>query len=266
LQEVAAVYRSVGMWPDAERWLRTLSERFPDQSEPLALHLLEVDAAEQAIRLCLEQLESTDSAYAANLLARVLLQADVSTDTRQRVLSRLDDSLTRFPENGSLLFTAGNVRLKLGLIEEAFQLLRRATEVQPGHYLAWNNLAALLAERPADRDEAMRTIERAMEMAGYALPTLLDTKAVVLLNQGRYAEAAELLARVTQSRQVNDPRYYFHHATALDELGRRDAAREALAEANNLGLSNAFLTRAERDELDRLQRRYPLENNEAQTY
>ena len=258
MRGIATIYRSVEMREDAERWLRLFIDRFPDHGEPLTMLLLESDVTERAIRKCIERLQHEPSPQTATLLARVMVYGDASEETQQQMIPILDESLLQFPDNGSLLFAIGNLRLKMGNTQEAIELLDRATKVQPGHYLAWNNLAALVAEEAGREEEAMEYIDQAIQVAGYQIPTLLDTKAVVLMHQERFEEAAELLAAVTKSRLANDPRFFFHQALALERLSQEEAARDSLFEATSLGLVKMFLTPRENEEFLRLQQRYAV--------
>ncbi len=258
LLEVAEIYQSAGLPQSAERWLSQLASQFPDQAEPLARHLASHDATQRAIELCLEGQHGPASPETATLLARVLVFGEPSAEMAMQAAPIIDGAIQQFPENASLLFAAGNLRLKQNRIDEAIQLLTRVTRVNAGHILAWNNLAALLAEQDGREDEALKLIDRALEVAGYNMPTLLDTKAIVLMHMGRLTEAVELLEQVTASSITNDPRFFFHLSLALGRLSRHDQAREALSEAQSLGLDGAFLTHKEKSMLTDLGRNLTL--------
>lgn len=253
MRDVSEIYQSVGMIEDAERWLDTLANRFPDQAEPLSQLLVENDETDRAVQRCVEQLQSEPTAETATLLARILVYGEVNPTTLEQVSPLLAVCRERFPDDTSLLFALGNLHIKLAETSEAIDTLSKVTEFQPGHYLAWNNLAAILAEESGREAEAMRTIEAAIERAAYEIPTLLDTKAVVLIHQERYAAAAKILRdNVTQSRAATDARFYFHLAVALDRMQETEAANQALADALDLDLERSFLTSFEKAELDRL--------------
>ena len=67
----------------------------------------------------------------------------------------------------------GNVHIRLGQTEKAIEILSTVTQLQSSHYLAWNNLAAVLAEIEGRELEAMETIENAIEQATYEIPDAL---------------------------------------------------------------------------------------------
>jgi tetratricopeptide (TPR) repeat protein len=258
MTEVADTYLAAGMPAAAEQWLRRLAAQFPDETERLARHLVDNDAVEQAIELCLKTLRENSSPESATLLARVLVFGNPSPETQAAAEVILAAALEEFPRDGSLLFAVGNLRLKQNRIDEAIELLQRTTECSPGHYLAWNNLAVLLAEQRGPDSEALAAIERALHVAGYNMPTLLDTKAVVLLHANQFQDAVALLEKVTASPLGNDARYFFHLAVAYHRVGASQSARQALQEANSLGLPETFLTPQEQVLLRRLSDEYAL--------
>lgn len=253
MREIAEIYRELNLTAEARHWLDLLASRFPDQAEPLSLLLIENDETEKAIERSLAQLRDNPGAEQAALLARILLYGTTTPEMINRVMPMIEQSLEDYPESPSLLFAAGNLHLKLGDRPRAIKLLQRVTDVKPGHYLAWNNLAALLAEEDGRQEDAMVTIEKAIDHAVYEIPTLVDTKAVVLMHQDRFRDAVDILQQqVTSSQSASDPRYYFHLAMGLEQLGEIDESRAALDEAENLGLETAFLTEYETQQLERL--------------
>ena len=257
MRDVAEIYQTVNMTDDAKRWLRTLASRFPNQAEPLSRLLVENDETDRAVQRCIDQLNSGPTVETATLLARILVYGKVNPATLNQVTPLLEDCRARFPDDPSLLFAMGNLEIKLKNKSDAISTLMRVTELQPGHYLAWNNLAALLAEEDGRETEAMETIDKAIQQAAYEIPTLLDTKAVVLMHQDRFQAAATLLEdKVTQTRAGVDPRFFFHLAISLDHLDETDAARDALNEAKVLDLQNTFLTEFEQTEFERLDTKF----------
>ena len=257
MRDIAEVYQSVNMTAEAKRWLSTLASRFPDQAEPLSRLLVENDETDRAVQRCIDQLNNEPTVETATLLARILVYGKVNPETLNQVTPLLEDCRTRFPDNPSLLFALGNLEIKLNDKSDAIETLMQVTELQPGHYLAWNNLAALLAEEDGRETEAMATIDKAIEQAAYEIPTLLDTKAVVLMHQDRFQAAATLLKeKVTQTRAGMDPRFFFHLAISLDRLDETEAALDAMKEAKELDLKKSFLTEFEKTEFDRLDTKF----------
>ena len=259
MREVAMIYRDVNMAEDAKRWLTLLASRYPDEAEPLSRFLVENAETQTAVERCIEQLAESPTPEAATLLCRILVYGECDEKTVERVEPLLNQSLSQHPDDTSLLFAAGNLYLRLGQRERAIDLLSRVTGIQPGHYLAWNNLAAVLAEIDGRENEAMDKIDRAIRHAAYTIPTLLDTKAVVLMHQEHFNQAALILKdQVLRARSASDPRYYYHLAVALSELDQVEEAVEALNDADQLDLASAFLTDLEIRQLAELREKLAL--------
>ena len=260
MRDISEIYRQVGMSQDAERWLERLAQRFPNRFDELSELLAESDETARAVDRCVQLLKTEPNVGTATLLARIVVYGEADTSTVDNVLPVLETCYQQFADDPSFVFAMGNVYIRRSDHQKAIELLRRVTELQPGHYLAWNNLAALLAEQEGRQAEAMTTIEQAIDQAAYEIPTLLDTKAVVLLHQGMYQPAADLLrAEVTSSRAATDPRFYFHLALALHGMSDEAAAKAALQEAIDLDLDKSFLTDFERTEWSRLNHELGLE-------
>ena len=184
---------------------------------------------------------------AAARLLRVLVQIPGDTSLSSEDAAVVERMLREHPNDPSLLFAISNWRLRQQRVDQAIVLLRQLTTIDDRHFLAWNNLAALLAEDADRLPEALVAIDRAIAAAGQPLPNLLDTKAVVLLRQQRDAEAASLLLQALALPHADDPRFHFHLAVALERLGRREQALESWRRALQLGLNTAFLTSSERE-------------------
>jgi Flp pilus assembly protein TadD len=76
---------------------------------------------------------------------------------------------------------------------------------------------------------------------------LIDSKALVLINAGRFQEAHEMLDRLCRLNRKN-PRYRLHLAIALHHLEEQDKSRGEVEQAVENGLSKELLTPSERRE------------------
>ncbi len=123
----------------------------------------------------------------------------------------------------------------------------------PKNVVAINNLATLLSEQPGKAKESLQYIEQAIELAGQQ-PGLLDTKAMILVFEGKAAEAVPLLETAASIPDA-DPRYHFHLAVAYDLLGQADKARQALKAADDGVLTRQVLTAADQKMLADLRRK-----------
>src|SRR5262249_41903499 len=123
---------------------------------------------------------------------------------------------------------------------EAVALYRRIVQIYPRSVPALNNLAMILAERPADRAEALRLIDDAINIAGKD-PGLLDTKGAILVYAGRSREAVPFLESAIREAEA-DPRHHFHLALAYRDQGKTEEARSQLRTALDRQLGAQILT------------------------
>jgi tetratricopeptide (TPR) repeat protein len=234
---------------------RSPAPRMTDQDFPfLVTWLLSRHRLDEAVRACLD-MEASNAVLATTMLARVLLVGDAAPPDAESCEAMLRRNLTEFPREAAMLFAVANLRFRQQRTEEAAQLYRAVTEVQPENFAAWNNLAAILAEQPAAGESALQCVNRAIDLAGGNLAPLLDTKAVVLLHQGKASQAIDVLQEALKSSGAATPEVYFHLAMAYDQTGAKEHCRTNLAKARQLGLSEQQLTRSEQEHLRRLEKR-----------
>jgi cytochrome c-type biogenesis protein CcmH/NrfG len=89
----------------------------------------------------------------------------------------------------------------------------------------------------------MKSIEQAIQIAG-PQPGLLDTKAMILVYDGKPKEGVELLEGAVKESQ--DPRYRFHLAVACFRMGDAARARKAFKDSKDALLTQQVLTRMDR--------------------
>jgi tetratricopeptide (TPR) repeat protein len=252
---VANLYRSLEHDDAAERWYRRTAEQFPEQYRPLAHWLGQHGRTGEAIQLCALAAENQNTPQAAIVLAELLVAGNATPQEAATVERLLNEALEKHPEDGPLLFTIANLRLTQQRSDDAVKLLERVVQVDSKNVAAWNNLAALLAERPQDRQRALDYINLAMEKTDRNVPLLMDTKATILLHLGKNNEAVSLLEQVVKLAGDTDPRFHFHLSVAYDRVGDIQDARRALAKAHALGLTDNYLSSLERDLLAQLDQR-----------
>src|SRR5262249_6101966 len=139
-----------------------------------------------------------------------------------------------------------------------FQAAQKAYEeiltVSPENYFALNNLAWLLAHDRGTADQALKLINRAIELAE-PHAEFLDTKAVALFNMGRVDEAMAIWQEIVKDPTVNRgtlASVHFHLALGNYVRGlNRDMVTE-LDDAQEKGLDPAKLHRLERDDYEKL--------------
>src|SRR5262249_21381955 len=120
-----------------------------------------------------------------------------------------------------------------------------------------NNFAWLLACRKKDLGQARELIEAAVARGG-PQPTLLDTKALVCLAEGKAKEAVAVMEGLV-AEAPREATYHFHLAQAREADGDCAGARRSLLQARKAGLSAAGLHPLERPGYQRLLRALGLE-------
>ena len=107
-------------------------------------------------------------------------------------------------------------------------IYRRSLGADRNNVEALNNLAFQLTLHEDSPEEALKLIDRALDIAG-PNTTLLDTRALILmqLNQGDKALKA---LREAVSLQPDEPIRYFHMARAYQMTNAPGEARECLSD------------------------------------
>jgi tetratricopeptide (TPR) repeat protein len=132
-------------------------------------------------------------------------------------------AIEEFPADVGLLYAVSLVDLLEKRHDDAIRHYRQILAANPRHVPALNNLAMLLAEEPAQRNEAISLIDYAIEIVGKN-PGLLDTKGAILAYSSKPAEALPLL--VSSIRGGNaDPRHHFHLAVVYRDLGKLEESK-----------------------------------------
>lgn len=252
---VGDLYSSLKLFPAATPWY----ERYRELSgvyEPLCLALARQGRCGEAIRLCQEAAQTDQSARPAVALAAALAAGEPTEDEFGQAEPLLERALAEHADEPALLWGLANLRLEQGRLPEAIRLFEELVKLRPNHFLALNNLAALLCEVPERRDEALQYVDHALRIAGPD-HNLLDTKGTLLLRQGKPAEAKRLLEKAVRAAAEPDPRYQLHLAEACFRLGDTEGAVALLNRAQEKGLDRELLTPGDQQALADLQAALP---------
>ena len=160
----------------------------------------------------------------------------------KRIEKVLDDALASQDDSVSLLLAKAELCIFQGRDRDAENIYRDVIKKNANNVVALNNLAVFLANRKTELDEALKLINKCIELAG-PVSALLDSRATVYLAQGNWEAAIEDLEEAISDTPT--PARYFHLAEAQYGFQDITAAMKALQEAHNMGLSEKDLRKAE---------------------
>ncbi|TVR95525.1 MAG: PEP-CTERM system TPR-repeat protein PrsT [Rhodospirillales bacterium] len=147
-------------------------------------------------------------------------------------IETIKQGLASHADNLGLLLRLSEYYIALDRREEAMATLRDIVRLQPGMWIAQNNLAWFLYEAGAI-SEAYRHAQRAHDVAPDH-PGVADTLGMIELARGNTARAVTLL-RQAATGVPDNATIQFHYAQALAADAQREEAREVLRRALDTG-------------------------------
>lgn len=244
---------AIGYPKEAEKLLREAFSWDPRAAKDYVQTLLKTDdetVRQTALEFLVQRAKEDPTNESAMMLADLLKAGDASDSlmaSAEEVLTQLEASTQADPQ---LLRSLADLWIWQGKSRQAIDTFRRIIELRPNDVVAMNNLANLLAEEPEGTEEALKYIDRAIELAG-PKPVLLDSKGTILLLGKRHAEAIEIL-QVAVEQERSDPRIALHLYIALANANRTSEA-EAVRASLDVELLKKFpLTRNDQIELEKI--------------
>ncbi|MDR0337444.1 MAG: hypothetical protein LBI18_10170 [Planctomycetaceae bacterium] len=163
-------------------------------------------------------------------------------------------------QNPDVLIPLADYWIVRGKPERAIPLYRLGLTKEPDNMVFQNNLAMLLSTVEGNHAEGLKVVDEALANRRDNV-TLLDTKGMILMNDGRSNEAVPILERAVEL-SCQHPIYCMHLAKALDMSGRETAARNWFDKSRPLLESvPGKLTRENKDMFDDLRMKYPPDAN-----
>lgn len=221
----------------AEKLWRRLwdQSKDPDVALSLALNLASQRRFDDALDVCEQVRQDCTPHLLASAVVEILRHHPKAKDQFQRVDPWFDAAMRNgkadSPDFLKLLTAMTALRDLQGRYAEAQALYEEILKLDPDNVVALNNLAWLLAYTPSgNRDEALKLIERAIELRG-PNPALLDTRGTIHLRKGDTAKALEDLKLA--SANAPTAAILFHLAQAYASAGKGSEAKDAMQRAND---------------------------------
>ncbi len=145
-----------------------------------------------------------------------------------RAVEFFDKAAELAPDTSSYAYSAAQLSLVAGNVEEAEKRLRDVVSRFPGHAGARNDLAWILAEKGEELDWALVLAEDAQRMD--PSPDVLDTLGWVHFRRGEMSAAVGVLEQAVEAR-ADSPSIRYRLGVALNKAGDPERAREMLEEA-----------------------------------
>jgi hypothetical protein len=165
-------------------------------------------------------------------------------------------------QNPDVLIPLADYWIVRGKPERAIPLYRLGLTKEPNNMVFQNNLAMLLSTVEGNHAEGLQVIDAALEERRDNV-TLLDTKGIILMNDGRASEAVPVLQRAVEL-SCQHPIYCLHLAKAYDIVGQGSNARSWFDKSRpHLEAVPSKLTRENKNMFDDLRMKYPPEVNSA---
>jgi len=141
-------------------------------------------------------------------------------------------------QHGPLLLLLAEFKTTPDSIPLAIELYERLLKLAPSSPVALNNLAYVESFSDDRREQALEHISKAIDLDSPRLE-YIDTRAVALLQLGRFEDARRDLERITPLLPA--PLYYLHLAVAQYRLKNEPMAKAALQKCRELKLDPAQL-------------------------
>ncbi len=232
LGRCAGLLADLGRPAEAEELFRLYAARSegsrPESVLALATFLAGHNRPGEALDLCERAAARCPPESVAGVAVGAVRLCEPTAKDLDRVRAWLDGEVRKKPDSVPLLVARADLMDASGDYAGAEQVYRDLLARNPHNVLALNNLSWLLAVRDNKGEEALKLIEKAIEIAG-PVGDLLDTEASVLLVLGRSDEAVKRLEDAVL--QLPTGQRYFHMTQAFSKAAKRDAARESWLKA-----------------------------------
>ncbi|MGW8257639.1 MAG: tetratricopeptide repeat protein, partial [Thermoguttaceae bacterium] len=236
---------------NAEMYYRQYIYEHPSQSLDLATFFVDQGKLDDALNILEAYWSNSDPVTLSKVGMNIVNHDKQSKEIAQRVEKVLSSARAKFKDHPAFTAAMADLRFIQNRYDEAETYYRQILEKNPGHAVAMNNLALLLALEGKNLDEALQLINKAIEIEG-PLPAILDTRASVYIAR---KDANNALKDVKQAvADSATPMRLFHKALALQLAKQPFAAASVMQRALKGGLKKDMLSALEYETFDKLQK------------
>ncbi len=219
---------------ESEKQYRQLVADQPAKKILLAAFLARDGRFEEALGIIESEQNTAPPLQLGRTCGIVMKSRDATPAQQQRAEKVLQNALKRSDRPDSLLLITADAYIRLGRYDVAEDIYRKAIEENPQHAVAMNNLAVLLALQKRQLDEALKLINKALEIAGPE-PAMIDSRATVYIAMGESNKALDDIKAALADAET--PVRFFHLAQIYNLAGRPKSAVAAFTDAEESGLT-----------------------------
>lgn len=227
----------------AEKNYRAIAKKHDRYAMALANFLGRNGKRDEAIDLAEKTWKINKPQLIAASTVRLLNAGNATPKQIERVENILNSASKHFGDRSSLDLAMAELRALQKRHDDAEKIYRKVLKADPKNIIALNNLAVFLALRKVKLDEALRSINKAIELAG-PQATLLDSRSSVYLAQKNIPKALDDIDSALQEH--HSAVRFFHQAQIQMAAGNKEGAKKSIKEALNLGLQPDQLQPLER--------------------
>ena len=244
----AVLYDRFDMKVEAEQAYRADLCRNPNDTDR-ALALIEFLARQsrpqEALDLCKPGVGKWRPEAVALASVAICKAKSLTEPQRLKAESWVREFVRQKPDNVVLNTRLADLFTLRGNYTEAEAIYRQSLGPNRDNVEALNNLAWQMALHEGKPKDALKLVDRAIDVAG-PNPMLLDTKAVVLMQLEEGHQAVDALL-VALNHYPDRPTYYFHLASAYRMTRAQAEAHRAVERCNELGLKEDTIDPLERE-------------------
>lgn len=232
----------------ALRWLARIPATSPAavRAEGLKAQILADTGREQDALASVRALQQrhTDDETLLLLEIRLLARLKAMDDA----LARAREAVEALPDNAELIFTLGSLLDSLGKRDEAMTVMQGLIASHPDHYQALNYVGYTLAVQGKDLEHALSLLQKADRLAPDQF-FIVDSLAWALYRLGRTDEALRTIRRAVFLAGTPEAEILEHHGDIATAAGQKDEARKAYEQALKLKPANAEALRRRLEDL-----------------